>query len=244
MRPDGPYPKSKGASYWASWTRSPRVFRPSNPRATSRSPAPLARQLRSHSKPCGSRFGRWTRCFARSGENGAGAFAGMVRARSLAEELRSSLDRFQRSLVVDLDRVDGELVEIRDVAHRFRLIPAQTVFPSLERSVRDAAQTLGKRVVFEASGGEVRLDANVLASLRDALMHVVRNAVAHGVETEAERVALGKSPAGQVRLEVLRRGGRVAFVCIDDGRGIDVEAVRRAAVDRGLVPASEAKSLP
>src|ERR1019366_8460834 len=181
---------------------------------------------------------------ARPGENGAGASAGMVRAHSLAEELRSSLDRFQRSLAVDLDRVDGELVEIRDVAHRFRLIPAQTVFPSLERSVRDAAQTLGKRVVFEASGGEVRLDANVLASLRDALMHVVRNAVAHGVETEAERAALGKSPAGQVRLEVLRRGGRVAFVCSDDGRGIDVEAVRRAAVDRGIVPASEAKSLP
>jgi two-component system chemotaxis sensor kinase CheA len=181
---------------------------------------------------------------ARPGENGAGASAGIARARSLAEELRSSLDRFQRSLAVDLDRVDGELVEIRDVAHRFRLIPAQTVFPSLERSVRDAAQTLGKRVVFEASGGEVRLDANVLASLRDALMHVVRNAVAHGVETEAERVALGKSAAGQVRLEVVRRGGRVAVVCSDDGRGIDVEAVRRAAVDRGIVPATEANSLP
>jgi two-component system chemotaxis sensor kinase CheA len=181
---------------------------------------------------------------ARPGENGAGTSVGIVRARSLAEELRSSLDRFQRSLAVELDRVDRELVEIRDVAHRFRLIPAQTVFPSLERSVRDAAQTLGKRVVFEASGGEVRLDANVLASLRDALMHVVRNAVAHGVETEAERVALGKPPAGQVRLEVVRRGGRVAVVCSDDGRGIDVEAVRRAAVDRGIVPATEANSLP
>jgi two-component system chemotaxis sensor kinase CheA len=181
---------------------------------------------------------------ARPGENGAEASPGMVRARSLAEELRSSLDHFQRSLAVDLERVDGALAEIRDVAHRLRLIPAQTVFPSLDRSVRDAAQTLGKRVAFEASGGEVRLDANVLASLRDALMHVVRNAVAHGVETEAERVALGKSPTGQVRLLVERRGSRVAFVCRDDGRGIDVEAVRRAAVARGLVPASEAKSLP
>ena len=153
------------------------------------------------------------------------------------------LEHFQRSLAVDLERVDGELAELRDVAYRLRLIPAQTVFASLDRSVRDAAQTLGKRVTFEASGGEVRLDANVLASLRDALMHVVRNAVAHGVETEAERVALGKSPTGQVRLQVERRGGRVAFVCRDDGRGIDVEAVRRAAVARGLVPASEAKSL-
>ena len=181
---------------------------------------------------------------ARPGENGAGASPNMVRAYSVAEELRSSLDHFQRSLAVDLERVDGELAEMRDVAHRLRLIPAQTVFPSLDRSVRDAAQTLGKRVAFEASGGEVRLDANVLASLRDALMHVVRNAVAHGVETEAERVALGKSPTAQVRLEVERRGGRVMFVCSDDGRGIDVEAVRRAAVARGLVPASEAKSLP
>lgn len=181
---------------------------------------------------------------ARSVENGAGASPGMVRASSIAGELRSSLGHFQRSLAVDLERVDGELAEVRDVAHRLRLIPAQTVFPSLDRSVRDAAQTLGKRVRFEASGGEVRLDANVLASLRDALMHVVRNAVAHGVEAEAERVALGKSPTGQVRLVVERRGGRVAFVCRDDGRGIDVEAVRKAAVVRGLVPASEAKSLP
>jgi two-component system chemotaxis sensor kinase CheA len=180
---------------------------------------------------------------AGGGEHGAGASPGMDRARALATELRSSFDGLQRSLAVDLDRVDGELAEIRDVAHRLRLIPAQTVFPSLDRSVRDAAQTLGKRVAFEASGGEVRLDANVLASLRDALMHVVRNAVAHGVETEAERVAIGKSPTGQVRLEVERHGGRVAFVCRDDGRGIDVEAVRKAAVARGLVPASEATAL-
>ena len=181
---------------------------------------------------------------ARPGENGAGASPDRVRARSIAEELRSGLENFHKSLVVDLARVDGELTEIRDVGHRLRLIPAHTVFPSLERSVRDAAQTLGKRVVFEASGGEVRLDASVLASLRDALMHVVRNAVAHGVETEAERVAVGKSPAGQVRLEVEQRGSLVAFVCSDDGRGIDVEGVRRAAVARGLVPASEANSLP
>ena len=180
----------------------------------------------------------------RSDENGASASPGMVRARSLAEELRSSLDHFQRNLAGDLERVDGELDEIRDLVHRLRLIPAQSVFPSLDRSVRDAAQTLGKRIAFETSGGDVRIDANVLASLRDALMHVVRNAVAHGMETEAERIALGKSPTGHVRLVVERRGGRVAFVCSDDGRGIDVEAVRKAAVAQGIVPASEAASLP
>jgi two-component system chemotaxis sensor kinase CheA len=181
---------------------------------------------------------------ARPGERGAGASSGMVRARSLAEELRSSLDHFQRSLAVDVERVSGELSEIREVAHRLRLIPAHTVFPSLDRAVRDAAHALGKRVDFEATGGEIRLDATVLASLRDALMHVVRNAVAHGVEAEAERFAAGKSPSGQVRLDVERRGSRVAFVCRDDGRGVDVEAVRKAAIARGLVSASEATSLP
>ena len=179
----------------------------------------------------------------REGPATTSGMAGIAHARSLAEELRSSLDQFQRSLAVDLEHLDGAFVEMRDVAHRLRLIPAQTVFASLARSVRDAAQTLGKRVDFDASGGEVRLDANVLASLRDALMHVVRNAVTHGLETEAERNALAKPPTGQVRLEVLRRGSQVSFVCTDDGRGIDIEAVRKAAITRGLVTAAKAKAL-
>jgi two-component system chemotaxis sensor kinase CheA len=171
------------------------------------------------------------------------AASGLARARFLAEELRSGLDHFQRSLVVDLERVDGAFIEMRDVTHRLRLIPAQSVFASLSRSVRDAAQTLGKRVAFDTNGGEIRLDANVLASLRDALMHVVRNAVTHGVESEAERIVLGKPLTGQVRLEVLQRRSKVAFVCTDDGRGIDVEAVRKAAIHRGLVTEAEAKAL-
>jgi two-component system, chemotaxis family, sensor kinase CheA len=165
-------------------------------------------------------------------------------ARGLAEELRSRLDRLRTSLSADLGRVEGELAEIRDVTHRLRLIPAHSVFSSLERVVRDAAQALNKRVDFESSGGEVHLDANVLASLRDPLMHVARNAVVHGAQSEVERRAAGKSPAGHVRLAVERRGSRVAFVCSDDGRGIDVPAVRKAAVARGLLTASQAAALP
>ena len=108
----------------------------------------------------------------REGVTATLGMAGIAHARSLAEDLRSSLNHFQRSLAVDLEHVDGAFVEMRDVTHRLRLIPAQTVFASLERSVRDAAQTLGKHVSFDASGGDVRLDANVLESLRDALMHL------------------------------------------------------------------------
>ena len=146
-------------------------------------------------------------------------------------------------LLADVDRVEGELSEIRETTHRFRLIPAHTIFPALDRAVRDAAQALGKRAELETTGGEIRLDASVLASLRDPLTHVVRNAVAHGVEPEAERRAAGKPSVGRVRLVIERRGGRVAFTCRDDGRGIDIEAVRHAAIAVGRVPASEGASL-
>ena len=172
---------------------------------------------------------------------GGGSLAGH-RARALADELRATLDRTHRGLTGDVGRVDAELADVRDVAHRLRLVPASSVFPSLERAVRDAAQAVGKRVDFETIGSETRLEAQVLAALRDALMHVVRNAVTHGIEMPDERNVAGKPRAGAIRLTVERRGSRVAFVCRDDGRGIDVEAVRAAAIARGIISAAEAKS--
>ena len=82
-----------------------------------------------------------------------------------------------------------------------------------------------------------------LQTLRDALFHVVRNSVAHGIEPQSERKASEKPLQGCVQLRVERRGNRAAFICTDDGRGIDVEAVRRAAVRRGLVAPADATAL-
>lgn len=179
----------------------------------------------------------------RPGENETNVLTAMVRARSLADELRSELEKFARGLGADVERLEGGLSEIHDVAHRLRLVPAHTVFPALDRSVRDAAHGVGKQVDFEAQGGEVQLDAHVLASLRDALMHAVRNAVTHGIETGAERSKAGKPARGRVRLSVERRGSRVSFLCQDDGRGVDLEAVRAAAVKQGLVSPMAAQKL-
>jgi two-component system chemotaxis sensor kinase CheA len=120
---------------------------------------------------------------------------------------------------------------------QLRLVPASTVFASLERTARDAAQALGKTVLFEAKGGSTRLDSHVLGTLQPALVQAVRNAVAHGIETEAVRTDCGKPRVGRIVLEVFRRAGRVVFRCSDDGRGIDIEAVRRALQKRGLSPA-------
>jgi two-component system chemotaxis sensor kinase CheA len=165
------------------------------------------------------------------------------RGRASVEELRDLLAGLERTLQVGLTHAEREVAQVRERAHRLRLLPASAVFPVLERAARDAAHTLGRTIAFETSGGDARLEAHVLLALRDALLHVVRNAVAHGVEPEAERRKLGKPPAGRIELEVIRRGPRVAFVCRDDGRGIDVESVRRAAVARGAATAQEVAAM-
>src|SRR6266568_1582460 len=109
---------------------------------------------------------------------------------------------------------------------------------TLDATQRAAAWSLGREALFEVFGGDVRVETNVLAAVRDALLHVVRNAVAHGIEPAATRVAAGKPAAGRVRLEVERRGRKVAFRCRDDGRGVDVPAVRAAAIRKGLLDAA------
>ena len=161
----------------------------------------------------------------------------------LTDELGATLERHQHNLQTGLDAVDGEVTQVRDSANQLRLVPAATVFPVLERAVRDAGDALGKAVELVVSGGEHRLDAHVLAKLRDALVHVTRNAVAHGIESAPRRAALGKPAIGRITLAVERRQNRVAFVCSDDGAGIDLEAVRAAAVRSGRVGAAEAAAL-
>jgi len=166
-----------------------------------------------------------------------------LRLLNLAGELDESLSSCQRSLSRGVDRTSKGLLQIRERVNRFRLLPASVIFASLERAVRDAAQSLGKRVEFQSSGGENRLDAHVLVPLRDALFHVVRNSVAHGIEPDKERLAAGKESVGRVALAVERQGNRVTFACRDDGRGIDVDAVRKVALQKGLLPAAKAGSL-
>lgn len=165
------------------------------------------------------------------------------KARALAEDLTGLLKPLRRALDASVEQVERELAEVRDTASQVRLIPASAVFAPMRRAVRNSAETLGKHVDFETSGGEHRLDAHVLAAVRDALLHVVRNAVAHGIETPAERTAAGKNVAGKVTLHVHRRGNRVAFACQDDGRGFDVIALRRAVVAGKVLPESAAALL-
>jgi len=158
----------------------------------------------------------------------------------LVEELRREIRGAQRHLAADVEQLEARIGRLHESAHQMRLLPVSMIFPTLERAVIDAASSVRRLVSFRPAGGEHRLDAQMLGALRDALLHVVRNAVAHGIESAAERAAAGKPAEGVVRLEVEPRDRRLAFLCSDDGRGIDVDAVRAAALRQGLVTAEAA----
>lgn len=158
-----------------------------------------------------------------------------TKAIGLLEDARTQLDVRRRALTAGLDRADGELSQIREAADRVRLIKASVVFGLLERTARDVAQAQGKQVRFSASGGDARLDAHVLSSLRAALVQLVRNSVAHGIETPNERAVAGKPSAGELRLSIERVAGHLRFSCEDDGRGIDLLALEQQAIRSGML---------
>jgi two-component system chemotaxis sensor kinase CheA len=150
---------------------------------------------------------------------------------------RQRLAQMERALAEGIERIDRELRQARDAAERLRLVPAASMFGVLERAVRDAAQSQGKQVAFEASAGSLRLEGEVLELVLGSMMQLVRNAVAHGIESPAERRAAGKQPAGRIVLAAGRRGTRAWFCCSDDGRGVDLAGVRTALASRGQAPA-------
>jgi two-component system chemotaxis sensor kinase CheA len=168
--------------------------------------------------------------------------SGLDKLTGIAAELQGDVAALEQKLGAGIDQVQRELGQVRAAAEQLRLVPAGSVFTSLERSARDSAQMLAKQVAFEARGGEVRLDAHVLEVVRGALLQLIRNAVAHGIESPAERQAAGKAAAGRLTIQISRRGRRVSFRCQDDGRGIDLDAVRRMLQRRGM-PSAEAARL-
>ena len=120
-------------------------------------------------------------------QNGAGA----LRIRAKAEQLLGSLARVEQGLVSAVERTQRELLESQERAHLLRVLPVEIIFPPLGRALHEIAEALGKQVELQTSGADVRLDADVLAVLQDALLQLVRNAAAHGIETPEIRAAAG-----------------------------------------------------
>lgn len=136
------------------------------------------------------------------------------------------------ALCEELDRVLGGL---RYQVMALRMVPLRSVFGKLRRVVRDVAAQTGKQVMLTVAGEDTELDKSVIEHLHGPLTHVLRNAVDHGIEDPAQRIQAGKKPEGTVLVSASQVGGEVEIQVSDDGQGIDILAMRKAAEARGIV---------
>jgi two-component system chemotaxis sensor kinase CheA len=139
-----------------------------------------------------------------------------------------------------LDRLSSSL---QDEIMQTRLLPVAYILDTFPRVVRDLARTRNKEVELEIIGGEIELDRVVLNEIGDPLVHLIRNAIDHGIESPQERQALHKSPHGKLLIKVSRQKGQILIEVIDDGKGVDFAAVRRTALNKGLISQEEAAAL-
>ncbi len=128
--------------------------------------------------------------------------------------------------------------ELRDTALNIRMLPIGTTFSKFRRLVRDLANELGKEVEMTTEGAETELDKTVIEKLNDPMVHLIRNAIDHGIEMPEERVAKGKTRQGTVHLAACHAGANVLIKITDDGAGLDREAIRQKAVERGIIAAT------
>lgn len=143
--------------------------------------------------------------------------------------------RLQRNLA-QLTRITAEL---QKTAMALRLVPIGPLFRRMARLVRDLARQFGKTVDFNSEGDEIELDRTIVEELADPLMHMVRNAMDHGIEAPTDRLARGKSEHARVILRAQHRAGQVVVEIQDDGRGLDRRKIAATAIDRGLIASAD-----
>ncbi len=164
-----------------------------------------------------------------------------ILSRSLTE-ISSDVTEVLSQLEGFMGRVDADIDEFTKLAHHLqdeitaaRMVPIGNLYTRLSRTVRDAAREAGKPVELSLEGAETELDNNIIQHISDPLIHLVRNAVAHGIEDAAARRAAGKPEKGRIAVRAYHRGNHIFIEVEDDGRGIDYEGVRRAVAESGTV---------
>jgi len=147
---------------------------------------------------------------------------------ALGERLRAGLAQLERNVR-----------ELQESVMRVRMVPISFVFSRFPRMVRDLSQRLGKQVELRMTGGETELDKTVLEKIGDPLVHLVRNSIDHGIESQQQRLEGGKDPRGTVHLHAYHRGSSITVEVSDDGGGLKRERVLAKARERGLIGADE-----
>jgi len=143
-----------------------------------------------------------------------------------------------------VDRLQAIAKDLHGRVMSARMTPLTGLSDRLPRAARDLARRTGKQVEVVVSGSEIEVDRALLDEISDPILHLLRNAVDHGIETAVERIAAGKRPTGRIEVSARRERDRVILEVSDDGRGMDPDSLRRSAVARGAIGAEEAAALP
>ena len=170
-----------------------------------------------------------------------------ILARSLAEisadvsEVVSQLGGFVGRVGMDINEFTKLAHHLQDGLTQARMVPIGNLYTRLSRTARDAAKVCGKPVELIEEGAETQLDNNIVQQITDPLIHLVRNSVAHGIESAEDRERAGKPARGRITVRAFHRGNQVHIEIEDDGRGLDYERIYQCAVQAGLISASDSE---
>jgi chemosensory pili system protein ChpA (sensor histidine kinase/response regulator) len=172
-----------------------------------------------------------------------------ILSRSLTEisadvtEVLTQLENFMGRVDMDIDEFTKLAHNLQDEITAARMVPIGNLYTRLSRTVRDAANATRKPVELSLDGAETELDNNIIQHISDPLIHLVRNAVAHGIENADTRRAAGKSEKGRISVRAYHRGNHIYIEVEDDGRGVDYEGIRRRLIESGTISAVAAAEL-
>jgi two-component system chemotaxis sensor kinase CheA len=161
---------------------------------------------------------------------------GQAALHRIADELDEERSFRLKNSLYSLDRITREFQE---QIMSIRMVPIGPTFEQFRRFVRDVSQSMGKEIKLRIEGGETELDKTVIEKIGDPLKHMIRNAIDHGIETSDERKRRGKPSHGIITLKAYHQEGNVYIDIIDDGRGLDVEKIKKKAIDLGLISSDE-----
>ncbi len=160
----------------------------------------------------------------------------------LQEDVRQ-IDRELRRLVAglgeDVRLLDQTVRPVEDDVRRIRMLPFEEACAGLDRMVRDLSRAAGKEMRLEIAGGRIEIDRSILDGIKDPLIHLVRNAADHGIETPGGRRGAGKAPFGRIAVAAALHGNAIQVTVEDDGGGLDRAAIRREAARRGMAGADD-----
>ncbi len=155
----------------------------------------------------------------------------------VAEEVKSNsgAESFAHELARKVAHQGKIVRELQDLSMSMRMVPVQGVFQKMSRLARDVMRKAGKQVDFVTTGEETELDRTVVDKIADPLVHMVRNAIDHGVESPEDRTKAGKNPTGRVELRAFHQAGNIVIELEDDGKGLDRDKIVKKAVEQGVV---------